>query len=79
MYNHGKMEYGCVSVGAVVIGHRFYLERSPVCMERHFHTVERCPCKEALHENTGNNCRTSSHVTIILIELHLSPSGATSQ
>ncbi len=48
--------------------------------------LERCPCMEALHENTGNNwtdscseSRTSSHLTIILIELQLSPSGATSQ
>ena len=59
---------------------------TPVCTKRHFHTLERCLYKEALHANTGNNwtdsCsenRTSSHVTIILIELQLSPSGATSQ
>ena len=58
---------------------------SPACIKRHFHALERCPCKGALHENTGSNwtdscseSRTSSHVTIILKELQLSPSGATS-
>ena len=49
-------------------------------------SVERCPCKEALYDNTGNNwtnscseSRTSSHKTIILIEFQLYPNGATSQ
>ncbi len=59
---------------------------SPAAMKRHFFALERCPYKEALHENTGNNrtdscsnSRTSSPVTIILREFQLSPSGATSQ
>ncbi len=51
----------------------------------HFHALERCPCKGALHENTGSNwtdscseSRTGSHVTFILKELQLSPSDGTS-
>ncbi len=27
---------------------------TPVCMKRHFQALESCPCKEVLHENTGN-------------------------
>ncbi len=45
-------------------------ESSPACTKRHFHALERCPCKEALHENTGSNWTDSCSETRCPIARH---------